>query len=388
MNTHDKTYLYYLKISIFPMVFFILLGILVWQNRLSVLNDKEHKEVSETIQNVIQLQAKKNMLLPKIVFINIDSAKKKEINSKFIDQISLVLTKKYLTEDTTKFSDIELKPFFVLPSKLDKSGNYILTEVQLNDLRNHLDFLTKQVDIEIDKAKEEIGRDIDRLNLWVTIWIGIIGFLGIFIPIIINIDTSKSAEKAIEKSEDAVIKSNDAITKINNAQTNIDKIDGIETRIGSAELLLGNIETVANESERISNEANINAEDALVRTERIENILTAINAIGNLKDIDLNTLQYITSPMALLRMTLRSIHFGLSNCTTQTDNPVVKDCLRQLGVRLQILTFYKFMKHDNTEMVNTFSGLVSEQLNNNYNEQNFNTILLELLNLADNLIID
>ena len=80
---------------------------------------------------------------------------------------------------------------------------------------------------EIDKAKEEIGRDIDRLNMWVSIWIGVIGFLGIFVPIIINVDTTKNAEFAKEKSELALSNATEAITKINDAKPKIDKIENI-----------------------------------------------------------------------------------------------------------------------------------------------------------------
>lgn len=377
------------------MVVFVLLAIVVWQYRLGVLNDRQQKEVSAVIHNVVHEQAKKNLLLPQIVFINADSSKKKELNEKLIEQISSALTKKYLANDTTKFNDIELKPYFVLPTSKNKNGSYNLTEAQLNELSQHLDFLTKQVDLAVNSSKDEIANDINRLNTWMTLWIGIIGFLGIFIPIIINIDTSKSAEKATEKSETAFTKAGEAITKIDNAQTKIDKIDGIETRIQTAEGKIGGIETKADAAESKStaadtkaSEAAGKAKDALEQSVKTESVLAAINAIGNLKDIDINTLQYITKPMSVIIKTLRSIHSGLTNCIDQTDHPVVKDCLRQLGVRLQILTFFKFMKHDNTEMINIFSGVVSDKLNNNYSKQNFESILTELKTLSENLKSD
>ncbi len=377
------------------MVVFVLLAIVVWQYRLSVLNDRQQKEVSAVIHNVVQEQAKKKLLLPQIVFINADSSKKMELNEKLIEQISSTLTKKYLANDTTKFSDIELKPYFVLPTTKDKNDSYNFTEAQLTELSQHLDFLTKQVDLAVNSSKDEIANDINRLNTWMTLWIGIIGFLGIFIPIIINIDTSKSAEKATEKSETAFTKAGEAITKIDNAQAKIDKIDGIETRIQTAESKIGGIETKADAAKTKSTAADTKASDAaekaniaLDQSVKTESVLAAINAIGNLKDIDINTLQYISKPMSVVIKSLRSIHSGLTNCINQTDHPVVKDCLRQLGVRLQILTFFKFMKHDNTEMINIFSGVVSDKLNNNYSEQNFEAILTALKTLADNLKSD
>lgn len=381
----------HLIISITLVVVSVLVGIVIWQCQINTLQNRQQKEVSEIIANVIQEQSKKDLLLPKIVFINIDSSVKEELDKKLTEKISDLLTKKYLNDDNTEFKDINLKPYFVLP-KTNKQGSYVLSETQLNDLKNHIEFLVKQVDLEVDRTKEEVGRDIDRLNMWVTIWIGVIGFLGIFIPLIINIDTAKSAERAIEKSNDAETKSNDAISKINSAQNKIDKIEGIEIRVIDAESKIGSVEIKTNEAEIKANDAKIKAgeasakaENALIKTKETENVLTAISAIGNLKDIDTSTLQYINNPMELVIKTLHSIHLGLSNCNNQSDNNVVKDCLRQLGVKLQLLTFYKFMKREQTELTNNFSNSISDKLNDNYDQTKFNEILVELKELAENL---
>jgi len=377
------------------MVVFVLLAIVIWQFRLSVLNDRQLKEVSAVIHNVVQEQAKKNLLLPEIVFINADSSKKEELNDELIEQISSALTKKYLSNEKTKFSDIELKPYFVLPTTKNKNGSYNLTEGQLTELSQHIDFLTKQVDLAVNSSKDEIANDINRLNTWMTLWIGIIGFLGIFIPIIINIDTLKSAERATEKSDLASKNVDIAIANLREVQTEVGKIPDIEKKIKDAEKSLGEIKTKSDTAEMKSDTADLKASDAagkakiaLEQSVKTESVLTAINAIGNLKDIDINTLQYITKPMSVVIKTLTSVHSGMVNCINQTDHPVVKDCLRQLGVRLQILTFFKFMKHDNTELINNFAGVVSDKLNNNYSKQNFEVILSELKILINNLKID
>lgn len=374
----------HLIVSITLVIVCVLAGIVIWQCRLNTLQNRQQKEVSEIIANIIKEQSKKDLLLPKIVFINIDSLAKKDLDEKLTARITDLLTTKYLADDKTQFKDIDLKPFFVLP-KADKQGNYILKESQLTELKNHIEFLTKQVDLEVDRTKEEVGKDIDRLNMWVTIWIGVIGFLGIFIPIIINIDTAKSAERAIEKSNEAETKSNDAIGKINAAQNKIDKIDGIETKVSEAESKIDGILSKVNDAETKSSEASTKAENALSKIKETENVLTAMSAIGNLKDIDTTTLQYINNPIEVVIKTLHSIHLGLSNCNNQSDNEIVKDCLRQLGVKLQLLTFFKFMKREQTELINVFVKSVSDKLNNDYGETKFNEILAELKTLAINL---
>jgi hypothetical protein len=373
------------------MVIFALLGLVIWQWRISALEDKQKKEVSEIITNVINEQAKKDLLLPKFIFINADSSVTKELDKKLTTRIADLLTTKYLADDKKQFKDIDLKPFFVLP-KADKQGNYILTETQLNELKNHIEFLAKQVDLEVDRTKEEVGKDIDRLNMWVTIWIGVIGFLGIFIPIIINIDTAKSAEKATEKSEEAFKKADEAVDKINAAQSKIEKIEGIETKVSEAESKIAGIVSKVNDAETKlkvaetkASEAFKAAENALSKTKETENVLTAISAIGNLKDIDTTTLQYINNPIEVVAQTLHSIHSGLSNCNNQSVNEVVKDCLRQLGVKLQLLTFFKFMKREQTDLTNAFVQSLSDKLNNEYDQEKFNEILVELKELANNL---
>src|SRR5690606_29123492 len=278
------------------------------------LKNRQQKEVTEIISNIVQEQAKKDLLLPKIVFINVDSTKKNELDKKLTEQIADILTTKYLADDKTKFKDIDLKPFFIFP-KANKQGNYVLTETQLNELKNHIEFLAKQVDLEVDRAKEEVGKDIDRLNMWVTIWIGVIGFLGIFIPIIFNIDTAKSVERAIEKSNEAQSKSNDAIGKINAAQNKIDKIEGIEIKVNEAENKIDGIVSKVNEAETKSNhiekkasEASEKAENALNESKETKNVLTVMSAIGSLKDIDAKTLQDVSNKIGVIINTLNTVY--------------------------------------------------------------------------------
>jgi hypothetical protein len=374
------------------MIVFALLGVGIWEYNISKLREKQQNEVSNVIRNIVHTQVKKSLLLPKIVFINIDSSKGRELNKKISERISQVLTRQYLNDDTLQFKEIDIKPFFVLPNKSDKNGNYLLTESQLNDLKEHLDFLTRQIDAQVDKMKEEVNHDIDRLNTWVTIWIGIIGFLGIFIPIVINIDTSRSAERATEKSDTAFKKADEACEKLETARKEIDKIPAIEQRIGEATTKLAAITSqseVANtksiEANSKANEAETKAANALNRTEKQENILSAVHALSNLKNIDSSTLQFTTDPMGVLIVTLNSVHSSLTNCSTQFNHPIVIDCLKQLGFRLRLLTFFKFINHANTALINSYSDLVTNSLSNNYDQNSFENLITELSTLKNGL---
>lgn len=373
----------YLKISIILMVVSVLLGLVVWQYWLNTLQDKQHKEITDIISNTVKEQANNNLLLPQIVFINADSSSKKELNDKLIEQISEILTKKYLTNDTSKFNDIELKPFFVLPNKPNKNGSYTLTEAQLNELKAHIDFLTKQVDLEIDKAKEEVGRDIDRLNMWVTIWIGVIGFLGIFIPIIINVDTTRNAEIANEKSELATTKAIEAISKINDAQPKIDKIDNIEGRINTSETKIGEIESKASDAEAKANQAEKKAEKAQSKSDALH----LVYAIDKLDSVEPENIKYVDRDKWIphFKKTLLAIKQSLDECKIQHDGEIIKDSLRKMVIRLSRISFQKFLKAENTESINTYLDLVTRTMSTNYNQENFEKIITGLETLANKL---
>lgn len=382
MSTQKPKYRY-LKISIILVVVSVLLGLVVWQYWLNSLQDKQHKEITDIINSTIKEQANKNMLLPQVVFINVDSASKKELNEKLVQQISEILTKKYLTNDTTKFSNIELRPFFVLPNKPNKNGSYTLTEAQLNELKSHLDFLTKQVDIEIDKAKEEIGRDIDRLNMWVSIWIGVIGFLGIFVPIIINVDTTKNAEFAKEKSELALSNATEAITKINDAKPKIDKIENIEERINSSETRIGEIENKAIDAEAKANKAEKKAEKAQSKSDALH----LVYAIDKLDSVEPENIKYVDRDKWIphFKKTLLVIKQSLDECKMQHDGDIIKESLRKMVIRLSRISFQKFLKAENTESINIYLELVTNTMNTNYNQENFEKIIIGLETLANNL---
>jgi hypothetical protein len=383
MKMNWRTYWYYFRITIIPMVVFVFLAFKIWSNKINALKNEQEKNVSEIIHNILSQQTNKNLLLPQVIFINADSSKKKELTEKLIDQISNTLTKKYLENDTTKFNDIELRPFFALSNKPNKNGTYTLTEAQLNDLKGHLDFLTKQVDVEVDNAKEEIARDIDRLNNWVTIWIGVIGFLGIFIPVIINIDTSRNAEKAAEKSETAFNKSEEAITKINNAQPKIDKIDSIEKRIDSSETKIGEIETKAGIAEGKANKADKNADAAKSKSDALH----LVYAIDKIDSIEPENIKYVDRDkwILLFKKTLLSIKLSLEECKMQHDGDIIKESLAKMVIRLSRISYQKFLQKENTESITKYLQFVTETMKTNYTQENFEKIITGLETLANNL---
>lgn len=352
---------------------------LVWRQNIKELQLEQQKEVTDVIRTTIEHVSQKGNLLPELVFINVDSTEKQGLRDSLMSQITTVLTNKYIDEGNLVVDDLSLKPFFVLPNSPDSSGNYILTDNQINELKSHIYYLTKQVETEVDRAKIEVGRDIDRLNIWVSIWIGVIGFLGIFIPIILNIDISRRASEAKEEankaksdSEKAQKKSTEAFKKITDAQPQIDKIDNLEEEVKDA---------VYKSSEAITK-----AEIAKTDTVQVKRNLSVILAINKLKDFNPQTLVQLDRENVLpfyIGM-LESILKELKVSSEHYNSDLTKNWLGQIAIYNQNISLYRFINPEQTKLLNEFAELISNALDN-YDRHKFDQIVNGLEGLIVNL---
>ena len=384
------------SLTILPTIFFAAIGLVVWQWNVKKLHTEEQKELTELINTTIEREAKKGLLLPKIIFLKSDTLQKEQFSDSLISQLSSILTEKYLNNESISFDKLDIKPFYILPEKPNKQGQYILTETQLKELNAHLDFLTKQVSIEVDRTKEEVGRDIDRLNTWVSIWIGVIGFLGIFIPIVVNIDSSKRASEAKEESKKAKIEAgiakedsknakeeaNKALTKINNAQGQIDKINGIETKIGEAEEKIVTIET-------LSSSAYDKSEEAIKESNQLKGNVAIIIAINGLNQFTPQTIIHFSKENILpqYRRVLTGILNELRTNSNFFNSDLMRNWLGQVAINIQTISFYKFINPEHTQLLNEFAQLITNSLDN-YSQEQFDIVVNGLENLIKNLNIE
>lgn len=91
-------------------------------------------------------------------------------------------------------------PLFLPDSKRirDKQGNYWLSEQDFEVLEKALTYHNQKVETACSEVRNEISNDITRLNTWISLWMGILAVLGVFVPIAINIASIKSIEKEIK----------------------------------------------------------------------------------------------------------------------------------------------------------------------------------------------
>ncbi|MBK7106662.1 MAG: hypothetical protein IPH62_15415 [Ignavibacteriae bacterium] len=325
MNITFKVLLKYIVYTILPIILFSAIGILLWRSNINNLNSELQNKVSDIIKSTVTQQAEKGLLTPEIFFIATDSSKVKELSKELKDKIINTVTELYLKNNNPlSYDEVDVKPFYLLPAKANKSGQYILTERQLNILKEHIIFLAKQVEVETNRTKEEVGRDIERLNFWVTIWIGFIGLIGIFIPIIINIDATKNATDAKKIASEAKSMS-----------------DGIETRL---------------------NETNTKSEVALREVQSVKGNLSIIIAINKLKEFSPQFIAQFESKNATkaLKNILTDLLRELKNNSENFDSQFMDNWLKQIVTNIQYLSFLKVFNQVQTKQMNEFSKLITE----------------------------
>lgn len=386
MSNSKSTYLYFFKIATIPIAVvggIWLLAYYIYSQ--TDLMQEQQKQVSEVVHNTIQELANKDLLLPDIVFIQGDSAGQVALTDTLIFQISTALTRKYLKSDTTSFQDIDFHPYFVLPNKSDSVGNYILTQSQLNDLKNHLDFLTKQVDVEADKIKQEVGRDIDRLNTWVSIWIGILGFFGIFIPVFINYELRKDTEDAKIKSNTAKEKAEKALEAIENAKPEIKKVKELASKIGDLEGKLPDIVKQSNSAKTDAENARDNAKAANDSSKKNEAIISVSHSIALLKDLGATSLHIAPDKKAMLIAILEKVYAAFKNSNNHADHEIVIDAIRQLGLQLHYISLLKFSAFGQTEDLNDFSVFILDSLKEEMTKEKFDNVITKLNELMEKL---
>jgi hypothetical protein len=348
MTTETKTYLYFLKIASIPALLLVLIILLIRNDRENHIRTNQEKEISKIINNTIEEYSKKNLLLPKLVFINTDSLTDKQLKDTLKKQIVNLLTQQYLKDDTVQFSNLELQPFFISSASQDiKNKKFSFTQEMYDNLIKHIEFLTKQVDVEVTRTKEEVDRDINRLNTWVTLWVALIGFLGIFFPLFVNYEIKSTADKALANA-------NQALSSIENISA---KMDDAENKVKNAASL---------------------AEKTAHKTEKL---MLATNAIGNLRSLDEHTIKVISDPKKALIISLESIHKELLDCNDQFfSHKIIRDCLRQLAVKLHLLslndTFQEYM-----HQMNEMSVQISEALKVEMTKEKFEALLSKLNDL-------
>lgn len=210
----------------------------------------------------------------------------------------------------------------------------------------HIEFLNSTVTKAIEDSKNQIDTEISKINTWISIWIGVIGFLGIFFPLIINI---RSLDELKELKE--ILSSSRA------------KVDSINDTITSHETTLITLNS---------------------KTQNIENILKAIKLISKLKDIDDKFIIYNNAPSKFVAKTLEELKKELDSIKFIENELVIKDVLHQLSYRLYTLSTYSFVQKNTMDEMLKISDYIISTLDK-LTEIEYNEILKRVMSLTEKL---
>lgn len=95
-------------------------------------------------------------------------------------------------EDVSSLLDKSKKdPFYFVKDTIG-GGKITLSSDQVEELMYSIKAISNEVYRETNRAESIIDKDIDRLNLFMSMGIGFMALLGVFVPILVNLNTTNN----------------------------------------------------------------------------------------------------------------------------------------------------------------------------------------------------
>jgi myosin heavy subunit len=409
---------------------------------------KQNHSVSEIIIENLKYHAENNLFLPEAYKLTLDSVTLKQLNDSIFTNLQSLLTKKLIADGSIQDQTYNLKPYYILPKKMDEYGNYVLTEHQMEELRQNILYLSQQVEKAVFETKREIGHDIERLNFWVTIWIGVIGFLGIFIPILANLLSVRHIEKEIDnaktdiyrteqkidkakptlekvddlekkvsnleeninaaikesndakdqaktaksESDNALKSANDAQKKVDDAKPTLSKVDDLAVKITSIEDNIALAQSDSAKAKEDASDAMLRVNEVHKKSEEVEkdaktihNLLAATHTIGKLKNFEPGRFFYIKDHFAYLIKILESIHNTFQTCNNDFDHNILKDSFGELAVGLYSLLKFNFIHSKSTGLIAEFVESINQSFEGDWTIDKYSENVSKLKQLIEEL---
>lgn len=421
--TRRNTWIYIFSIIFLGIVLFLLRHFFV-KSIIERNNSQLKQSIIEYIENEYRLDGSK----PFIMYpTKLDSLGNFKLTETQIDSMQEYITN-FLLKPYKDFNDSILEqtdfvPFIKYPQEKDSLGNYQFTPDDMEMIKGYIEFLSEKVDSTIAECKKEISNDIERLNMWVSIWIGLLSFLGIFIPIILNLSATKDIDNKIGKSEkisedakrkaletESIVK--DVGLKTDNIDKNVEKIELrtdelsklieeaggkisnydekyiiIDEQIAKIDKESEEAKKMSEESSQASNNALKNVSSIEEKINKVEAILWQINALSKIKSLDFHRIA-ITSNLTInkfLKNRFVSIKVAFEKCNKHkitSANALFKDSLEEF-----ILSFHQFPryleKREIMTLVDELKIAISELLiSDEYSE----ILYIKVINLIQALI--
>lgn len=134
-------------------------------------------------------------------------------------------------EEINNLSQIKSFKFLQFDSLQNKDGIIVMKEKDILKINEDIRAISDLIYKESNRAESIIDKDLDRLNLYMSMGIGFIAIIGVFIPILVNLlSVQDLREKINDMPSQAEIK--EFGEKANSAMEKSKSIEGISASIG------------------------------------------------------------------------------------------------------------------------------------------------------------
>lgn len=333
-------------------VFLILTTIIIGYKVVNHYEKERNEATTKTISEILKQESKAHPLLPDVFVINLSAKDTQQFSDSIRMEVSKFLIERY-TKKSEDTSQVEIHPYV---SFLEKSNNKPITGEQVAELKKHIEFLVSNCDKAIEDSKRNIDTEISKINTWVTIWIGVFGLLGIFIPILVNL-------KSFDALKEIETKANAAVSKINKHKNDIEAIAGIKSSVANVKREILKMNTTLPDLTLQSATALQNSTTAIAQSELNNKVLIAFNAISKLKKLERIISLNRDNPIPLIHSYLSSVLNILKTINNNHDKPFYTDLLEELKERLFELSYTTVIKSRNkTVAISTFAVFINNKI--------------------------
>lgn len=116
--------------------------------------------------------------------------------------INIYIMNKQFTKNRTALSNSKQVNNPLKNLKVNSKKQIRLKEEDLYRFNNHIDYLTEKVENEVKRSQENNQYDIDRINTFLAIGIGLLAIIGGLLPLVVNFFSRESLDKRMECIED------------------------------------------------------------------------------------------------------------------------------------------------------------------------------------------
>jgi hypothetical protein len=315
--------------------------------------EKDRDEVAlKTISNILNREAEARPLLPDVLVINVSIDDKKIISDSIKKEVSSFLLEKYTKKNDIN-SKIEIQPYV---SFLEKSSNKPITGEQVEELKKHIEFLVKTCETAVEDSKRNIDTEISKINTWVSIWIGVFGLLGFFIPIVVNL-------KSFDALKDIETKANAAEKKISDHKEDIEAIAGIKSDVAQARQEISTIKTSLPNLTTQAQTAIDNSTQAITVSQTNQRMLVALESISKLSKLENIVLYGGANRNQLLHSLFSSILRSFRTITENFNEDFYRDLLSEFCDRLSELSRATIVGNRlNTAAISDFAVFINGKL--------------------------